>query len=268
MGLLDDKVAFVTGAGRSMGRSHAVRLASEGADVAILDLGDAGVVEHYRTATAADIEETERLVIAEGRRALSFQVDVRDLAGLEHAAERTALELGGIDFVVANAGIVDRAYPLWEIPAENWQTMLDVNLTGVFHTCRATIPHVRRRGPGGALVLISSVVGIKPYGPAHYAVAKMGVRALSLALARELGPDGIRCNSIHPGAIETAMADEFVRLSGLSSDEHHDRLREGQHLQEPIEMKDISAAVLWLVSPESRFVTGLEMTVDGGETKK
>jgi SDR family mycofactocin-dependent oxidoreductase len=271
MGIFNGKVAFVTGAGRGQGRSHAERIAAEGADVAIVDLGGAGRVATppYATATSADLEETRRLIERHGRRALVFEADVRDYAALEAAADETARTLGGIDYVVANAGIVDRAYPLWETPLESWQTVLDVNLTGVFHTCRATVPHVRRRGPGGALVLVSSVVALRPYGfVSPYFASKHGVRALSLSLAVELGPERIRCNSLHPGFINTSMGTEFARLSGMSADDQVDHFKQVQLIPESIEKRDSSAAVVWLLSDEARFVTGTELVVDAGESKK
>lgn len=267
----DSKVAFVTGAGRGQGRSHAVRLAAEGADVALVDLGGAGKIETppYGTASSADLLETKRLVEEQGRTALVFEADVRDFAALEAAADETGASLGRIDFVVANAGMVDRAYPLWETPIENWNTVIDVNLTGVFYTCKATVPHVRARGPGGAIVLVSSVVALKPYASiAPYLASKMGVRALSLSLAMELGPEGIRCNSLHPGFINTSMASEFARLSGISPDEQVANFKDLQLIPQTIEIRDATAAVVWLLSDEARFVTGMEMVVDAGENRK
>jgi NAD(P)-dependent dehydrogenase (short-subunit alcohol dehydrogenase family) len=270
-GRFGGKVAFVTGAGRGQGRSHAVRLAAEGADLALVDLGGAGKIETpaYATATSHDLLETKRLVEENGRMALTFEADVRDYAALEAAANEAASVLGGIDYVVANAGIVDRAYPVWETPIENWQTLIDVNLTGVFYTCRATVPHVRARGPGGALVLVSSVVAIKPYGfVSPYVASKIGVRALSVSLARELGPEQIRCNSLHPGFIDTAMGTEFARLSGSSAEEQVANFKEVQLIPETIEVRDSTAAVVWLLSDEARFVTGIELLVDAGESRK
>jgi len=269
MGLFSGKVAFVTGAGRGQGRSHAVRIASEGADVALIDLGGAGTIvqPRYGTASGEDLAETKRLVEEQGRRALAFEVDVRDYDAMCKAADEAAAELGGIDYVVANAGICDGPHPVWDLPLENWRTMIDVNLHGVFHTCKASLPHVRERGRGGAFVLISSAATLKAgAGVSHYVAAKMAVRGLSLAMSRELGPEGIRCNAILPGAIDTPMLHEVAALSGVAADAIFDRYRQAQSIHEDVEVRDITAAVVWLLSDESRYVTGLEMVVDAGES--
>jgi SDR family mycofactocin-dependent oxidoreductase len=271
LGLFDGKVAFITGAARGHGRSHAERIAAEGADVALIDLGDAGRVEHppYRTATSADLATTGELVEAHGRTALTFEVDVRDFDGLKAAADQTAAELGGIDYVVANAGISDGFYPVWDLPVEHWNTMIDINLTGVFYTCKAAVPHVRERGRGGALVLISSVTALKAYGwLSHYVAAKTGVRGLAQSLAKELGPEGIRCNSLHPGAINTDMTKAMNEFSGIPVEDLLRQFRDSQLLDQNIEIRDATAAVVWLLSDEARFVTGHEMVVDAGESKK
>jgi SDR family mycofactocin-dependent oxidoreductase len=278
MGLLEKRVVFITGAGRGQGRSHALRCAQEGADLVLVDLGGAGKVETppYVTATREQLEETKALVEEQGRRALAFEVDVRDYEGLREAAEAAARQFGGIDCVVANAGISDAFYPVWNMPVDNWRTMIDINLNGVFYTCRATVPYVRARGEGGSLVLVSSVAALKSYGwLSHYSAAKFGVRGLAIALAKELAPDYIRCNSLHPGAINTDMTDAMVYLAVAAEADRPAfkekllaQFREQQLLARNIESRDSSAAVVWLLSDESRFVTGQEFVVDGGESKK
>jgi NAD(P)-dependent dehydrogenase (short-subunit alcohol dehydrogenase family) len=268
MGQFDGKVAFITGAGRGQGRSHAVRLAAEGADLVLLDLGGAGTVENptYRTATSEDLAETRRLVEEHGHSALTFEVDVRDWPGMQSAADTAAETLGGIDYVVANAGITDGFMPIWDLPVENWRTMIDVNLTGVFYTCKATVPHVRRRGEGGAFVLVSSVAAHKFYGwLSHYTAAKTGVFALAMAMAKELGPEGIRANSLHPAAIYTDMTNAMVELGDVSIEHLLQQFRDQQLIAKNIEIHDSTAAVVWLLSSESRFVTGTQFIVDGGE---
>jgi NAD(P)-dependent dehydrogenase (short-subunit alcohol dehydrogenase family) len=272
VGLFDGKVAFITGAGRGQGRSHAVRIASEGANLALLDMGSAGKVEHpaYKTATSADLNETKRLCEEKGARVCAFEVDVRDYPGMKAAADKTVEELGGIDYVVANAGISDGFFATWELPLENWNTMIDINLTGVFHTVKATVPHVRQRGPGGSLVLVSSnVATYKSCGYlSHYVASKIGVRGLAMALAKELGPDMIRCNSLHPAAISTAMTEHMVEFSNIPLETLLQQFRDSQLLAVNLEPRDSTAAVVWLLSDEARYVTGLEFNVDAGDSRK
>ena len=270
-GRFDGQVAFVTGAGRGQGRSHAVRLAAEGADLALLDLGRKGSVRDpdYRTAGWADLAETADQVSALGRKVVCYEVDVRDPDGLQQAADAAAAELGGIDLVVANAGITDGYYRTWELPVANWRTMIDINLSGVFFTCRATVPHLIARGVGAALVLVSSGVGIRPVPRlAHYVAAKMALRGLSASLAAELGEYGIRCNTVHPGGIGTDMTTAMAELNTIPRSELLAGFRAGQFISADIQIADVTAAVLWLLSPEARYVTGMEMTVDAGESRK
>jgi NAD(P)-dependent dehydrogenase (short-subunit alcohol dehydrogenase family) len=185
------------------------------------------------------------------------------------AAASAVRELGQIDYVVANAGITDGFAPTWELAPENWQTMIDINLTGVFHTVRAAIPHLLVEPAGRGLVLIGSGVAIKAVpNLSHYVAAKYGVRGLAAALAAELGPYGIRCNSVHPAGINTEMTTAMVELNGIPREELLERFRSGQLLQMNVEISDITAAVVWLLSDEARFVTGVELTVDAGESKK
>jgi SDR family mycofactocin-dependent oxidoreductase len=271
LGQFDGKVAFITGGGRGQGRSHAVALAAEGADVALLDLGSVAKLEHpaYETASADDLAETKRLVEEHDRRALTFEVDVRDFDAQKAAADETAATLGGIDYVIANAGISDAFFPVWDLPVENWKTMIDINLSGVFYTCKATVPHVRERGRGGAFVLISSIVAMKAYGwLSHYVAAKTGVRGLALSMAKELGPEKIRCNSLHPGAINTDMTAMMTKLGGVPTEDLLQQFRDAQLIAENVEIRDSTAAVVWLLSDQARMVTGLEMSVDAGESKK
>lgn len=265
------KVAFITGGARGQGRSHALRLAREGADIALVDLGSAGSVEdpHYNTPTSHKLKRTRDEVRALGRRCESFEVDVRDFEGLNLAAEATVARLGGIDFVIANAGITDGFHRTWELPVENWQTMIDINLTGVFYTCKATVPHLIDRGAGSALVLISSGVGLKAVPRlAHYVAAKMALRGLGISLAQELGEYGIRCNTVLPGGINTEMTTAMVELNNVPREQLLAGFRAGQLINTDLEVADTTAAVLWLLSDEARLVTGLEMTVDAGESKK
>lgn len=265
------RVAFVTGAGRGQGRSHALRLAREGADVALVDLGGAGAIDHppYPTATRADLAAVAAEVRAIGRSAEVFEVDVRDPAGLQAAADAAAERLGGIDHLVVNAGITDRFHNTWELPVENWRTMIDVTLSGAFYTCRAVVPHLLRRAENASVVLIGSGVAIKAVpGLSHYVAAKAGLVGLAEALAAELGPHGIRCNSVHPAGVDTDMTTAMVELNGIPREELLSGFRERQLIARNVEIDDVTAAVTWLLSDEARRVTGLAMTVDAGETKK
>ena len=265
------RVAFITGSGRGQGRSHALRLAELGADIALVDLGRAGTVDSppYSTASVEQMNAVAEEVRSLGRRALVIEADVRSADAMTEAARRTVEELGRIDHVIANAGITDGFAPTWEIDPKNWRTMLDINLTGVFHTVRATVPHLLVDPAGRGMVLVGSGVAIKAIpGLSHYVAAKWGLRGLSWALAAELGPSGIRCNSVHPAGINTDMTSAMVEWNGIPRAELLERFRANQLLDSNVEISDVTAAVVWLLSDEARFVTGLELTVDAGETKK
>ena len=266
-----NRVAFITGAGRGQGASHALRLAELGANVAIVDLGAVGSVANpnYATATSEDMDGVASLIRQMGRRAIVIEADVRSAEQMAHAADRTVAELGQIDYVIANAGITDAFAPTWEISPQNWQTMIDINLTGVFHTVRATVPYMLLQPAGRGVVLIGSGVAIKAVpNLSHYVSAKSALRGLASSLAAELGPYGIRCNSVHPAGIDTEMTTAMVELNGIDRSDLLERFRSNQLIQLNIDVSDVTAAVTWLLSEEARFVTGLELTVDAGETKK
>lgn len=266
-----NRVAFITGAGRGQGASHALRLAELGANVAIVDLGAAGSVANpnYATATSEDMAGVAALIRQMGRRAIVIEADVRSAEQMADAAERTVAELGQIDYVIANAGITDAFAPTWEISPENWQTMIDINLTGVFHTVRATVPYMLHQPAGRGVVLIGSGVAIKAVpNLSHYVSAKSALRGLASSLAAELGPYSIRCNSVHPAGVDTEMTTAMVELNGIDRSDLLERFRSNQLIQRNVDVSDVTAAVTWLLSDEARFVTGLELTVDAGETKK
>jgi len=269
MGILDGRVILITGAGRGQGRSHALRVAEEGGQPVLVDLGTGQVRNpDYPTATPQDLDETAALLDKQGTDTMAFEADVRDLTRMEEVCAQTVERYGHLDGVVANAGIGDAFCPAWDIELTHWQTMLDVNLTGVFITCKAAIPYLLR-SPGSSLVLVSSVAGIKPIPYfAHYTVAKAGVRSLALTLAVELGPLGVRCNSLHPGAIDSPMTDAISGMTHIKRDDFLDQFRSNQAIPEVMTPRDTSAAVVWLLSDQAAHVTGLEMTVDAGETKK
>lgn len=269
MGKLDGKVAFITGAARGQGRSHAVTLAAEGADIAAVDIGDRKLdYPKYPVATQADLDETVKQVKALGRKAIGIAADVRKDDEVEAAANKTIKELGHIDIVVANAGICDAITPFWEITRANWDGLLAINLTGVWLTCKYTAPHLIAQ-KSGSMILISSVAGIKGLGGiAHYNAAKWAVRGLAKTFANELGQFGIRVNSIHPGTIDTPMIDAIAEMSGAPKESFVQQFAGLQIFPQPGESKDTSAGVLWLASDDTRFVTGLELVIDGGFATK
>jgi len=206
MGLLDGKVALVTGAARGQGRSHARRLAQEGADVIAVDACDSLGWMTYELATLDDLEETASLVEGEGRRVVARRADVRDLAGLEAAVADGMRELGRLDVVAANAGIIPAGGPLWEIEAEQWRDVVDVNLTGVFHTLKVAVPRMIEAANGGSIVLTSSGAALTAGTQlGDYRATKAAVLSLTQTLAYELAPHWIRVNAVCPTAVDTTM---------------------------------------------------------------
>ncbi|MDG3014839.1 mycofactocin-coupled SDR family oxidoreductase [Speluncibacter jeojiensis] len=278
-GRVTDKVAFVTGAARGQGRSHALRLAEEGADIIALDLagGIDSVTRFYPPATAEDLAETVRGVERLGRRIIADKADVRDFDAVRSIVDRGIAELGRIDIVVANAGIFISGEPAHRITEEEWDDVLDVNLKGVWHTCKAAIPHLIEQGEGGSIVLTSSTAGIKgPAKTAAYASSKHAVVGLMRALTNELGEYRIRVNTVHPGATDTPMIinDRCYGLF-LPGVEHPAKEQVAPMFAATnaipvpwVEPVDVSNAVLFLASDEARYVTGTELKVDAGFTTR
>lgn len=272
MGKLEGKVAFITGAARGQGRSHAIRLAQEGADIIAVDTAKQVATVPYATATAADLEQTVKEVEALDRRIVASEVDVRDLAALKKAADDGVAQLGRLDIVIANAGINSMA-PTLEMDEETWQTMIDINLTGVWKSIRAAAPHIVAGGRGGSIVLTSSLASISVNeNIAHYSAAKSGLVGLMSVLAKELGPQSIRVNSIHPTTVATPMIlnDPTYKLfrpdlenpTRADFDEAAAQMnRLPVTMVEPI---DISNAIVYLVSDDGRYVTGTTHVVDAG----
>ncbi|OBI77178.1 3-ketoacyl-ACP reductase [Mycolicibacterium fortuitum] len=264
MGRVSGKRVLITGAARGMGRSHAVRLAEEGADVILVDICESLPAVEYPLATRADLDETARLVTDLGRQALTYVVDVRDGEALSAAVSEGVEKLGGLDASVANAGVLTAG--TWDTTtAEQWRTVVDVNLIGTWNTCAAALPHLVERG--GSLINVSSVAGIKG-SPLHtpYTASKHGVVGLSRALANELAAVDVRVNTVHPTGVATGL-----RPESLHALIHETRQDLGPIFQNalPIQMTDaldISNAVLFLISDEARHVTGLEFKVDAGAT--
>ena len=267
------KVAFVTGAARGQGRSHAIKLAEQGADILAIDICKQIDTVPYPMSTPADLDETVRLVGETGRRIVAGQVDVRDLAALKTFVDQGIEELGRLDVVVANAGTVNDIAPMWEISEEQFQDQLDTNLTGVWKTIKATVPHLIDQNQGGSVVIISSISGlVAELNVGHYAASKHGANGLMRTLAGELAPHWIRVNSVNPTNVDTLMInnDAYNTLfSGGKPDATQEdsitALKGMNALPIPfVQPEDISNAVLYLASDVSRYVTGTAMVVDAG----
>ncbi|OBG23267.1 3-ketoacyl-ACP reductase [Mycolicibacterium celeriflavum] len=270
-GRVAGKVAFITGAARGQGREHAIRLAEEGADIIAIDVCDDIDAAGYPGPSEADLADTAALVEKSGRRIVTAKADVRDLASLRAAVDRGVSELGPLDIVVANAGISASPAPAAMIEESAWQTMLDINVTGVWHTVTAALPHMTNGG--GSIILVSSMLGLRGGGyMAHYASAKHAVVGLMNSLANELAPQWIRVNSIHPGNILTPMIDNdhFRRTvrPDLTDPTMEDATQVIGHfhlLPKPvIEASAVSNAVLFLASDEAQYITGAALPVDAG----
>jgi SDR family mycofactocin-dependent oxidoreductase len=276
-GRVEGKVAFITGAARGQGRSHAIRLAQEGADIIAVDLaGQIGSVP-YAMATPEDLAQTVKEVEALDRRIVASQADVRDYGAVKAALDDGVAQLGRLDIVSANAGIFSFG-TLEELTETQWQDMLDVNLTGEWHAAKAAIPHLRAAG-GGSIILTSSAAGLKGFANVgHYVSAKHGVVGLMRTLALELAPDMIRVNSLHPTSVNTDMLQNppmyelfapDLPAAERTKDVLVPRFQELSALPIPwVEPVDISNAVLWLASDEARYVTGVTLPIDAGSLTK
>ena len=263
-GLLD-KVVIVTGAARGTGRVHCERFADEGADVIALDA----------PAAADELRNTAREVENRGRRCVTGLADVSDLHAMTAAVDGGVAELGRLDVVVANAGIHIPGAPSWELDPQDWQRTLDINLTGVWHTVKAAVPHIGARG--GAVVIISSTNGIRgTANTAHYTASKHAVVGLARTLANELGPRSIRVNTVHPGAVATPMVLNETTFRRLRPDLDNPTATDAAEvlmarnlLPVPwVEPIDVANAVIFLASDQSRYITGTQLVVDAGLTQK
>ncbi|CAA9217584.1 MAG: 3-oxoacyl-[acyl-carrier protein] reductase [uncultured Arthrobacter sp.] len=272
MGRLEGNVAFITGAARGMGRSHAVRLAEEGADIIAVDICGPVDTASYAMGTEEDLADTARAVAALGRRVVTTKLDVRDLDALESALQQGVSELGRLDIVVANAGIVSN-FGIVDMTPKHWQEMIDINLTGVWNTCKVATPHLIAGGRGGSMILVSSVAGLKGFANvSHYVAAKHGVLGLSRGLAIELAPHSIRVNTVHPTQVNTPMImrEEIFRvfrpdLDDPKVEDFASASQEMHQLPVPwVESSDVSNAVLYLASSDARYVTGTALQIDAG----
>ncbi len=275
-GRVEGKVAFITGAARGQGRSHAIRLAEEGADIIAVDLlGQVGSVP-YAMSTPEDLEQTVKEVEALDRRIVATKADVRDFDAVKQALDAGVAELGRLDIVSANAGIFSVGQSV-DLSEQEWRDMIDVNLTGVWHATKAATPHLIEGGHGGSMILTSSTAGIQAIqNAAHYVAAKHGVVGLMRTLALELAPHMIRVNSVHPTTVNTDMIQNDAVYQLFRPDLEHptvDDVSETFLSMNALPIKwvepvDISNAVLFLASDEARYITGTTLTIDGGLTLK
>ncbi|MGW5076573.1 mycofactocin-coupled SDR family oxidoreductase [Rhodococcus sp. NPDC004095] len=260
----EGKTVFITGAARGQGRAEAIRFASEGADIIAVDICKSFEFPAYPGATPDDLAVTVKEVESLGRRIVAREVDVRDFDALQQALSEGVTELGGLDVVIANAGICSAA-TTWEHALDQWQEIIDVNLTGVFHTAKAAVPILLEQGRGGAIVMTSSVAGLRglPF-VAGYSASKHGVVGLCKTLANELGQHRIRVNTVHPAGVSTDM--QPVEMQRMIA-EHAATL--GPIFMNALpdsesEPEDIAATVAWLASEEARHITGAQIPVDMG----
>ena len=276
MGRVQGKVALITGAARGQGRSHAVRLAEEGADIIAVDICADVAGIRYSMATPEDLAQTAKLVEDCDRRIVTAIADVRDYGQLKAAVDQGVATLGRLDIVAANAGVTSY-YPSWKLPEEGWDAVVDTNLKGVWHTCKAAIPHLIDGGRGGAIIITSSTAGLRGIANlAHYSAAKTGLVGLMRSMAGELAPHNIRVNTVHPTAVDTDMVHNKATYD-LFIPEPADRNRDGvagpmqalNMLPIPwVDPRDISNAVLFLASDEGRYITGARLPVDAGSSER
>jgi SDR family mycofactocin-dependent oxidoreductase len=271
MGRLSGKVALVTGAARGQGRSHALTLAREGADIIGIDIAEKVDTVPYDLATQDDLDQTAAEIEALDRRAIFVKADVREQAQVDAAVERGLSEFGQIDILVANAGIYSQAN-FWEMTDDMWNDMIDINLTGVWRSAKAVAPHMIER-QSGSMVLTSSVNGFQPgYQLAHYVATKHAVIGLTKNFANELAPYNVRCNAVCPGAIDTPMLNnppQYERFAGKADGTREEAFESVRrfHLLKGRSMLPaaaVSNGILWLVSDEAEHVTGIALPVDAG----
>jgi SDR family mycofactocin-dependent oxidoreductase len=278
-GSLDGRVAFVTGAARGQGRAHAIRLAQEGADIVAIDIC-APVARSitYPPATPEELAETVRGVEAAGRKALARHVDIRDGAALRQVVADTMEQFARLDILVANAGVLSWGR-LWELSDEEWDTVIDVNLSGTWRTIRAAIPAMIEAGNGGSVIIVSSSAGLKATpGNGHYAASKHGLVALTNSLALEAGEFGIRVNSIHPYSIDTPMIEREAMMELFKNHPsflhsfapmplHPSDHGGTRHRNEFMTAEEVSDVVAFLAGDGSATLSGVQIPVDRGVLK-
>ena len=278
-GPLDGRVAFITGAARGQGRAHAIRLATDGADIIAVDIcRPISDTITYPLGTSEELAETVQAVEATGRKVLAREVDIRDLEALQKVVADGVEQFGRLDIVVANAGVLSWGR-MFEMSEEQWDTVIDVNLNGTWRTIRAAVPAMIEAGNGGSIIIVSSSAGLKATpGNGHYSASKHGLVAMTNALAIEVGEFGIRVNSIHPYSIETpmvekkAMMDLFTKhpsyVHSFSPMPYQPVNHQGKKgLMEFMMPEEVSDVVAWLAGDGSATISGSQIAVDRGTAK-
>lgn len=272
VGRLDGKVVLITGAGHGQGRSHAIRMAEEGADLILLDVCET-VSDRvgYPMANKDELNETASLVHSAGRRSVVRVADVRDVEALKEAVDGGLEAFGHIDVACANAGLI--SYGLgWELTEEDWETIIDVNLRGVWNTMRAVVPPMIA-ARSGSIICTSSAAGLRGMGSmSHYSAAKFGVVGLAKSFAIELADHNVRVNVVHPTGVKSFMTESDDPFAAALFERYPDLvIPTGINLMRTdgfIDPVDVSNAMVWLASDEARFVTGIQLPVDAGYSTK
>ena len=273
MGRVEGKVALITGAARGQGRAHAIRLAEEGADIIAIDVPDPIRNVSYPMGTPEELAETASQVESLGKRIITLAIDVRDLEVLKTGIDSAVAELGRLDTVSVNAAIAPLPHRAHEIPADSWQQLIAVNLTGAWNTAVATVPHLIEGGRGGSIIFTSSVAGLKGMqSVAHYSASKHGVVGLMKTLAQELAEYMIRVNSVHPTQVDTPMIQNDGTYRIFRPDLENPTRADFEPASQSVNLLpipwvdpiDVSNAVLFLASDEARYITGATLPVDAG----
>jgi (+)-trans-carveol dehydrogenase len=276
-GRVAGKVAFISGAARGQGRSHAVRLAQEGADIIAFDIAGPVPSQGAPAATPEDLAETVRLVEALDRRIIATQADAREPEAVAALLDAGVAEFGRLDIVAANAGIQGNPGPVSQTSSDDWQNVLDTNLSGVFNTVKPAIPHLIASGGGGSITITSSAVALRTVqNLAPYSAAKNGLIGLMKTLALELAEHSIRVNSIHPTTVNTPMLIQDINFRLFRPDLENPTIEDVEPIYRTlnalpvawVEPVDISNALLFLASDEARYITGVTLPVDAGYSVK
>jgi SDR family mycofactocin-dependent oxidoreductase len=273
MGTLDGKVAFISGIARGQGRSHALRLAGEGADIIGVDICHDIAAMDYPNATPADLAETTKLIEQLDRRVITSEVDVRDFDAVRQAIDSGVAELGRLDIVLSNAGIV-RLHADTDDPEQLWHDIVGTNLTGGFHVVNAAVPHLIAGGRGGVIVFTGSTAGVRPVanpgvGALAYTASKWGLVGVCKQLAATLAQHSIRVNIVHPTGVASGMTmnaamAELAEQAMAGGDADGMAAMQNAMPVQILQPSDISDAIAFLVSDQAKWITGVSLPVDAG----